>query len=507
MLFEKLISMKVIPIVNENDTVAIDELELEIGENDSLSAIVAETANADLLIILSDIDGLYDSDPHKNPDAKLIPVVTRIDDHIEGAAGGAGSMFGTGGMITKINAARIANNAGIDMIIMNGIILINYMICLKTIQAGLFLSLIAEKTEAIRMNYIETLGKKAKCAEPFIASAQTDTKNAALVSIADALISNTQLIIENNKLDLENAVKNNMSEAMQDRLLLNESRIKGIADAVLKLAEAEDVIGSVDCGFVRPNGLKISKTRVPLGVIGIIFESRPNVTVDAATLCLKAGNAVILRGGKEAINSNKCLADVMRGAVKAAGLPEDVIQLIEDTSRETASQLMKMNGYLDVLIPRGGAGLIQAVISQATVPVIETGTGNCHVYVDDSADIEMAADIVENGKTQRPSVCNAVEGLLIHTDIAKKALPVIKERLDGHNVEIRGCERTAEILGDCVIAASESDYGTEFLDYIISVKVVDSIDEAIDHIAKYGTKHSEAIVTKVLKMQRGFSVW
>lgn len=354
--------------------------------------------------------------------------------------------------------------------------MINYMICLKTIQAGLFLSLIAEKTEAIRMNYIETLGKKAKCAEPFIASAQTDTKNAALVSIADALISNTQLIIENNKLDLENAVKNNMSEAMQDRLLLNESRIKGIADAVLKLAEAEDVIGSVDCGFVRPNGLKISKTRVPLGVIGIIFESRPNVTVDAATLCLKAGNAVILRGGKEAINSNKCLADVMRGAVKAAGLPEDVIQLIEDTSRETASQLMKMNGYLDVLIPRGGAGLIQAVISQATVPVIETGTGNCHVYVDDSADIEMAADIVENGKTQRPSVCNAVEGLLIHKDIAKKALPVIKERLDGHNVEIRGCERTAEILGDCVIAASESDYGTEFLDYIISVKVVDSIN-------------------------------
>lgn len=292
---------EVIPIVNENDTVAIDELELEIGENDSLSAIVAETANADLLIILSDIDGLYDSDPHKNPDAKLIPVVTRIDDHIEGAAGGAGSMFGTGGMITKINAARIANNAGIDMIIMNGNNPDKLYDLFENNQAGLFLSLIAEKTEAIRMNYIETLGKKAKCAEPFIASAQTDIKNAALVLIADALISNTQLIIENNKLDLENAVKNNMSEAMQDRLLLNESRIKGIADAVLKLAEAEDVIGSVDCGFVRPNGLKISKTRVPLGVIGIIFESRPNVTVDAATLCLKAGNAVILRGGKEAI--------------------------------------------------------------------------------------------------------------------------------------------------------------------------------------------------------------
>lgn len=354
------------------------------------------------------------------------------------------------------------------------------------------------------MTYIESLGKKAKIAEPYIASAQAHVKNAALVSIAEALIANTKLIIEKNKLDLENAVKNKMTEAMQDRLMLNESRIKSIADAVIKLSEAEDIIGSVDCGFVRPNGLKIYKTRVPLGVIGIIFESRPNVTVDAATLCLKAGNAVILRGGKEAINSNKCLADVMRRAIKSVGLPEDAIQLIEDTSRETASQLMKMNGYLDVLIPRGGAGLIQAVISQATVPVIETGTGNCHVYVDNSADIKMAADIIENGKTQRPSVCNAIEGLLVHKDIAEKALPVIKERLEGHNVEIRGCERTAEILGECVKPASESDYATEFLDYIISVKIVDSIDEAIAHIAKYGTKHSEAIVTKSLENAEKF---
>ena len=344
------------------------------------------------------------------------------------------------------------------------------------------------------MNYIETLGKKAKCAEPFIASAQTDTKNAALVSIADALISNTQLIIENNKLDLENAVKNNMSEAMQDRLLLNESRIKGIADAVLKLAEAEDVIGSVDCGFVRPNGLKISKTRVPLGVIGIIFESRPNVTVDAATLCLKAGNAVILRGGKEAINSNKCLADVMRGAVKAAGLPEDVIQLIEDTSRETASQLMKMNGYLDVLIPRGGADLIQAVISQATVPVIETGTGNCHVYVDADADVDMAVKIVLNAKVQRPSVCNAAETLLIDKKIADKFIPVMFKALKEKNVEIRADQNSKAIFAD-VNDATDEDYYTEYNDYIMAVKVVDGIDEAIEHINKYNTKHSEAIVT------------
>lgn len=356
------------------------------------------------------------------------------------------------------------------------------------------------------MNYIESLGKKAKAAEPFIASAMTKAKNDALYAIAAALKENKQLIIEKNKLDLENAVKNNMTKSMQDRLMLDESRIDGIADAVCTLAEAEDIIGSIDCGFVRPNGLKICKTRVPLGVIGIIFESRPNVTVDAATLCLKSGNAVVLRGGKEAINTNKCLAEIMRNAVKNSGLPEDIIQLVEDTSRESAAELMRLNGYLDVLIPRGGAGLIQAVVKQATVPVIETGTGNCHVYVDASADIDMAADIVENGKTQRPSVCNAVESLLVHKDIAEVALPAIKKKLDAHNVEIRGCERTAEILGECVKPAFEEDYAKEFLDYIISVKVVDSIDEAIAHIAKYGTGHSEAIITKSLENAEKFQL-
>lgn len=354
------------------------------------------------------------------------------------------------------------------------------------------------------MTYIETLGAKAKSAESAIASASTALKNQALASIADALVKNTEYIIEKNKLDLENAVNNGMSASMQDRLMLNETRIKDIAASVMTLIEAEDLIGSVDFGVVRPNGLKICKTRVPLGVIGIIFESRPNVTVDAATLCLKAGNAVILRGGKEAINSNKCLADVMRKAVSQTGLPEDVIQLVEDTSRETASELMKLNQYLDVLIPRGGAGLINAVVNQATVPVIETGTGNCHVFVDESADISMAADIVNNGKTQRPSVCNAVESLLVHKNIASEALPVIKAKLDDHNVEIRGCEKTAQILGDCVVPATENDYATEFLDYIISVKVVDSIEEAIEHIRKYSTKHSEAIVTKSLENAEKF---
>lgn len=354
------------------------------------------------------------------------------------------------------------------------------------------------------MTYIETLGAKAKAAEHAAASASAKLKNEALKSIADALIQNTGLIIEKNKLDLENAVKNGMSVSMQDRLMLNEKRISDIASSVLKLIEAEDLIGSVDYGVIRPNGLKICKTRVPLGVIGIIFESRPNVTVDAATLCLKAGNTVILKGGKEAINSNKCLADVMRAAVEKAGLPADVIQLVEDTSREAAAELMKLNKYLDVLIPRGGTGLINAVVNQATVPVIETGTGNCHVYVDESADIQMAADIVNNGKTQRPSVCNAVESLLVHKNIAEAALPVIKSKLDEHNVEIRGCKKTAEILGDCVTLASDDDYATEFLDFIISVKVVDSIEEAIEHIQKYSTRHSECIVTKSLENAEKF---
>lgn len=354
------------------------------------------------------------------------------------------------------------------------------------------------------MTYIETLGAKAKAAEHAAASASAKLKNEALKSIADALIQNTGLIIEKNKLDLENAVKNGMSVSMQDRLMLNEKRISDIASSVLKLIEAEDLIGSVDYGVIRPNGLKICKTRVPLGVIGIIFESRPNVTVDAATLCLKAGNTVILKGGKEAINSNKCLAYVMRAAVEKAGLPADVIQLVEDTSREAAAELMKLNKYLDVLIPRGGAGLINAVVNQATVPVIETGTGNCHVYVDESADIQMAADIVNNGKTQRPSVCNAVESLLVHKNIAEAALPVIKSKLDEHNVEIRGCQKTADILGDCVTLASDDDYATEFLDFIISVKVVDSIEEAIEHIQKYSTRHSECIVTKSLENAEKF---
>ncbi len=348
------------------------------------------------------------------------------------------------------------------------------------------------------MTYIEILGANAKASEKAMRCASTEQKNNALAAIETALNENVEKILAANSLDLEAAVKNGMSASLQDRLRLTAERVKGIADGVADVIKLEDPIGSADSSSVRPNGMRITKIRVPLGTIGIIFEARPNVTVDAAALCLKTGNTVILRGGKEAYNSNKCLCEIMREAIEKSGLPADVVQFVDDTTREVTTQLMRCNKYLDVLIPRGGGGLIRAVKENATVPVIETGVGNCHVYADESADLEMAVNIVDNGKTQRPSVCNAIETFLVHEKIAEKLLPAVKARLDEHNVEIRGCERTAAILGDCVVPASEEDYATEFGDYIISVKVVSDIDEAIEHISKYTTGHSECIVTNSL---------
>lgn len=346
------------------------------------------------------------------------------------------------------------------------------------------------------MSYTQQLGEKAKSAVSAIGSASTMQKNNALAAISKALAENSALIIAENAKDLAAAKENGMSEAMQDRLKLDEKRIAGMAKGVDEIIALNDPIGQVIEGNVRPNGLQILKTRAPLGVIGIIFESRPNVTVDAAALCLKAGNAVILKGGKEAINSNICLGKIMREAVEAAGLPADIIQVVENTDRETTNELMRLNGYVDLLIPRGSARLIQAVVQNATVPVIETGAGNCHVYVDASADAEMAVNITDNAKTQRPSVCNAIESLLVHKDIAEKFLPMIAERFKSHNVKIYGCDRTIEILGESVEKATETEYATEFNDYIIAVKVVGSIDEAISHIKRYTTGHSECIVTK-----------
>ncbi|MEE0958196.1 MAG: glutamate-5-semialdehyde dehydrogenase [Ruminococcus sp.] len=344
------------------------------------------------------------------------------------------------------------------------------------------------------MTTLEIMGQNAKQASRVLMNAGAK-KDAALYAIADALRANAQQIIAANDIDIENGKAAGLTESLLDRLRLSEERIEGMADGVTQVAAQNDPIGKVLEGRTLKNGLQIEKITVPMGVIGIIFEARPNVTSDAAALCLKAGSAVILRGGKEAINSNKAIAAVMRDAIEQAGLPRDCVALIEDTSRQSATELMQLTDYLDVLIPRGGAGLIKSVVNNAKVPVIETGVGNCHVYVDASADVKMATDIVFNAKTSRPSVCNAIETVVIHKDIAEAVLPSIKAALDTKNVEIRGCERTKAILGDSVIDATEDDYAREFLDYILAIKVVDSIDDALDHIAKYSTGHSECIVT------------
>lgn len=346
------------------------------------------------------------------------------------------------------------------------------------------------------MDYISQLGENARKSKASIANASTKDKNHILEVIASNLLDNTERILESNKKDLESAKDNGISDAMSDRLRLTEGRIKDMSDACRELIALKDPVGEVLEGSVRPNGMRITKTRVPMGVIGIIYESRPNVTVDAATLCIKSGNAVILRGGKEAINSNKVLIDIMRESVAECGFPMDIVQLVCDTSRETASAMMKANGYIDVLIPRGGKGLINAVVNNATVPVIETGSGNCHIYIDNTLDLDMAVNITDNGKTQRPSVCNALETCLVHKGIAETFLPLLKERLDRHNVELRGCSETMRILGDSVKPATEEDYATEYNDYILAIKVVENIEEAIAHISKYSTGHSECIITQ-----------
>ncbi len=344
------------------------------------------------------------------------------------------------------------------------------------------------------MSDMINIGARSKNAQKILAKAGGSVIDKALNAIAAALEKNSQYILEENAKDIRNARDAGISEAMIDRLTLTEARISGMADGMRQVAASENPVGKVLWGETRPNGLKIEKVSVPMGVVAVIFEARPNVTADAAAICLKAGNAVILKGGKEAINSNKAIAAVMRNALSQAGLPEDCIILIENISREAATELMRLNGYVDLLIPRGGAGLIRSVVENATVPVIETGVGNCHIYVDADADINMAAEIVANAKASRVSVCNACESLLIHRDIAEMGLITIGEKLKEKNVEIRGDEAVCEIL-PYAIPATDEDWATEYLDYKISVKVVDNIDAAIAHISEYSTGHSEAIIT------------
>lgn len=352
------------------------------------------------------------------------------------------------------------------------------------------------------MTRLEEMGAAAKAAARILSQAGAE-KEKALLHCAQALVNRQDEILQANDADIAAAMENGMSSAMVDRLRLTPQRIADMARGISDVAQESDPVGRVLSGETRPNGLRMEKVTVPLGVIGIIYESRPNVTSDAAALCLKAGNAVILRGGKEALCSNTAIANVLRDALAESGLPRDCVQLVEDTRRETASEMMGLTDYLDVLIPRGGGGLIRAVKENAHVPVIETGVGNCHVYVDACADIDMAAEIIFNAKTSRPSVCNAIETILVHADIAEKALPQIKAKLDEKQVELRACPRAMAILPGCA-AATEDDWYCEFLDYILAVKVVDSLEEAICHITKYSSKHSEAIITESVRSADAF---
>lgn len=345
------------------------------------------------------------------------------------------------------------------------------------------------------MNYLEQLGIRAKKAASCLNLLMQDEKNKGLCACAEALLNEEAEILAANEQDVEAAIANGMKSSLVDRLRINPKRIKEMADGLIQICSLPDPIGEVISMTVRPNGLNIGQKVVPLGVIGIIYESRPNVTADAFGLCFKTGNAVILRGGSDAINSNKAIVKALQNGLEHSGCVADAIQLIEDTSRETAREFMRMNEYVDVLIPRGGAGLIKTTIENSTIPVIETGTGNCHIYVDEFADFDMALDIIDNAKTQRLGVCNACESLVIHERVSVSFIPLLYERLSAKEVEIRADEKARAICGK-LATATEEDYRTEYLDKIISLKVVDSIDEAVSHINKYSTKHSEAIITK-----------
>ena len=353
------------------------------------------------------------------------------------------------------------------------------------------------------MENLILMGENAKKATYDLSIISTKTKNNALALMAKELLDSKEEIIRANKIDMQEAKNKNVSETLLDRLYLNDKRVEDMATGLLEIVKLPDPVGEIISMWKRPNNLQIGQKRVPIGVIGIIYESRPNVTCDAAGLCLKSGNATILRGGSDAINSNKAIVKALRNGIEKSGLPKDAIQLVSDTDREVAQKMMILNEYIDVLIPRGGENLIKSVVKNATIPVIETGTGNCHIYVDESADFNMAIDIVLNAKTQRPGVCNAAEKLLIHENISKEFLPKVVKALREKNVEIRGDEKSKEVVDDIILAKDE-EWDKEYLDYIIAVKIVENVDEAIKHINNHGTKHSEAIITESYKNSQKF---
>ncbi|MCG4571088.1 glutamate-5-semialdehyde dehydrogenase [Clostridium cochlearium] len=353
--------------------------------------------------------------------------------------------------------------------------------------------------------YLINKGKKAKEASRFLSSIDSTFKNKALHKMGEDLKANMDKIIEANKIDMEKGKEKGLSKALLDRLLIDEKRVNNMVNGLIEVAELSDPVGEVLNMWKRPNGINIGVKRVPLGVIGIIYEARPNVTVDATALCLKSGNAVILRGGSEAINTNKAIGEILEKSAIDSGLPEGTVQLIETTDREIVNKMLKLNEYIDVLIPRGGRGLIDNVVKNSTVPVIQTGVGLCHTYIDDSANLQMAKDIVINAKTQRPGVCNAMETLLVHKNVASTFLPDMVKELNKYGVELKLCEKSLDVVKNsikdekilCSISkATDEDWDTEYLDLILSIKIVDSLDEALNHIYEHGTKHSEAIITE-----------
>ncbi|MDU2197951.1 MAG: glutamate-5-semialdehyde dehydrogenase [Peptostreptococcaceae bacterium] len=353
------------------------------------------------------------------------------------------------------------------------------------------------------MSELLLIGKSAKEASYDLGVLSTKEKDNALLLMAEELVRSKSEILDANKVDLENAKEKGISEALLDRLALSDERIEEMANGLREIVKLQDPVGEVISMWQRPNGIQIGQKRVPIGVIGIIYESRPNVTCDAAGLCLKTGNASILRGGSDAINSNKAIVKALNKGIEKSGLPINSVQLVEDTSRDVATEMMRLNEFIDVLIPRGGAGLIQSVVKNATVPVIETGTGNCHIYVDETADFEMAKDIVINAKTSRPGVCNAAEKLIVNENIAKDFLPIVINALRERNVLVKGDEKVEDIIND-IEKVNDDEWGLEYLDYIIAIKLVKNVDEAINHINKYGTGHSECIVTESYKNSQNF---
>lgn len=488
----------IVPVINENDSVAVEEL--RVGDNDLLSARVAILVGARLLVLLTSVDGLL---PPGSED--IIEVVEEVGEVLGYARGDAKGRFSMGGMGGKLQAVQMAVEAGVETVIANG----RRPERLQAIvEGGGYATRFPPRVggERIAPELIMTdeeihetvygMGRAARQAAYGLAQLDSEAKNAILRAMAGELRRRSSVVLEENAKDLAAGEERGLSAAMLDRLHLDEARLEAIAAGIEKVASLADPVGEVLADWTRPNGIRIEQVRVPIGVIGIIYESRPNVTSDAAVLCLKSGNATILRGGSEAIHSNRAIAEALQTGGKPAGLPANAIQLIPFTNRASVKELAGMDQYLDLIIPRGGKGLIETVVSLARMPVIKHYDGICHVFVDVGADLAMAAGIVIDSKTQKPSVCNALETLLVHEGVAEEFLPGLADRLAARGVELRGCEQTRELLGEVVVPATPEDWDTEYLDYILAIKVVGSVGEAIDHINAHSSQHTESIVTE-----------